>query len=294
MPNRNNISRMHDEINSLKKSHSKRILSTPSVYAKKHYLYAQEVGTLTSVEPHISQRQNLSSYLFFVVTDGEGTLTYNDKTCTITAGDCVWVDCRKPYAHESSLHNPWTLKWIHFNGEEVPFYYSLYLEQGYTNIFTPRNISLFTDTIQELYQIQELQELYTELKTHKCITDLITLCFTENKVLDTDENSIYTKLQQVRNYIEVHSDEKITLDTLSEQFFISKYHLSREFHKEFGITIGSFITAKRISHAKSILRFSSSSVEEVALTCGFQDAGYFIKVFKNSEGMTPLEYRRKW
>ena len=50
----------------------------------------------------------------------------------------------------------------------------------------------------------------------------------------------------------------------------------------------------RLSRAKSLLRFSDSSVEEIAADCGFADAGYFIKVFKKAENMTPLEYRRKW
>ena len=45
-------------------SRSNRILATPSAYAQKHYLYVQEIGTLTSTEPHVSSRENLSSYLF--------------------------------------------------------------------------------------------------------------------------------------------------------------------------------------------------------------------------------------
>ena len=84
------------------------------------------------------------------------------------------------------------------------------------------------------------------------------------------------------------------LEELSGLFFISKYHLSREYKKKYGITIGSDLTGRRISHAKSLLRFSDSSIEEIALLCGFADAGYFIKVFKKAENMTPLEYRRKW
>ena len=88
--------------------------------------------------------------------------------------------------------------------------------------------------------------------------------------------------------------EKITLEELSSRFFISKYHLSREYKKHYGITIGNDLTARRLSHAKSLLRFSDGSIEGIAAACGFSDAGYFIKVFRRSEGMTPLEYRRKW
>ena len=54
------------------KSLSDRVLATPSSYAKKHYLYVQEIGTLTSMEPHVSSRENISSYLFLTVLKGEG------------------------------------------------------------------------------------------------------------------------------------------------------------------------------------------------------------------------------
>ena len=74
------------------KSTSNRIISTPSSYAKEHYLYVQEVGTLQSLEPHVSKRQNLNSYLFFVVLDGTGTVSYEAKDYPISAGHCIWLD----------------------------------------------------------------------------------------------------------------------------------------------------------------------------------------------------------
>ena len=112
--------------------------------------------------------------------------------------------------------------------------------------------------------------------------------------LHEGEYSIPEKLSQIHTYLEDHYAEKITLEKLSSQFFISKFHLSREYKKIYGITLLSDLTAKRISHAKSMLRFSDSSIESIALATGFQDAAYFSKVFKKSENMTPIEYRKKW
>ena len=84
------------------KSTSDRILATPSLHTRNHYLYVQEAGTLQSLEPHISRRQNLNSFLFLVVLEGEGLLLYDGSRHTISAGDCVWIDCTRPYSHESS------------------------------------------------------------------------------------------------------------------------------------------------------------------------------------------------
>lgn len=276
------------------KSTSNRIISTPSPYAKSHYLYVQEVGTLQSLEPHISKRQNLNSFLFFVVLDGNGTVSYENKTYAISAGYCVWLDCTRPYSHESSGDNPWSLMWVHFNGSSAVSYYSTFVAHGNFFLFRPRNLVLFTDTLSQLYQTLQNKSSLMELIANKLITDIITLCFTENREEHLGEYTIPEKLNQIHSYLEEHYAEKITLEKLSEQFFISKFHLSREYKKTFGSTLLNDLTAKRISQAKSLLRFSDASVEAIAQTCGFQDAGYFIKVFKKSESMTPLEYRKKW
>ncbi len=276
------------------KSTSNRIISTPSSYARKHYLFVQEVGTLQSLEPHVSKRQNLNSFLFFIVMDGEGALFYEDIRHRICAGDCVWIDCTRPYFHESSAEHPWSLKWVHFNGLEAGPYYEAYLSKGNSYLFRPHNILPFTEVLDQLYQSQQAKNSLMELTAHKCITDIITLCFTENEVLKQGEYSIPDKLQQVHAYLTENYASKITLEALSERFFISKFHLSREYKKIYGNTIGNELIYQRISHAKSMLRFSDESVDSIALKCGFQNSGYFIKVFKKTENMTPLEYRKKW
>ena len=88
--------------------------------------------------------------------------------------------------------------------------------------------------------------------------------------------------------------ENISLDQLAEQFFISKYYLSREFKKEFGTTVIQYVLAKRINNAKELLRYSNSSIEEIAHLCGIDDASYFNKVFRKMEGCTASEYRKRW
>jgi len=276
------------------KSTSNRIIATPSSYAREHYLYVQEVGTLQSLETHISSRQNLNSFLFFIVLKGSGCVSYHDLSFNITAGDCVWLDCTKPYSHESSASDPWSLMWVHFYVKEAPCFYGNFLKQSCPFLFRPQNTIAFTDILHHLYQIHSSKPSLMELYANRYLTDLITLCFSAGLPESGESSSIPEKLKQVHDYLEESFAEKINLEELSSRFFISKFHLSREYKKIYGTTIGNDLASKRISHAKSMLRFSSASIESIALNCGFQDAGYFIKVFKSAEGMTPLEYRKKW
>ncbi len=276
------------------KSSSDRILATPSSYARSHYLYVQEAGTLQSLEPHISRRQNLNSFLFLVVLEGRGLLFYDGVQHEISAGDCAWIDCNRSYFHESSADHPWSLKWVHFYGLEAVRFHDAYLARGNACLFHPRNILPFTQAIDQLYFCHQNKSPLAELLSNKYITDIITLCFTENESLRQGESSIPEKLKQIHDFLMENYASKISLEELSRRFFISKYHLSREYKKAFGTTIGSDLTYQRISHAKSMLRFGDSSIDTIAISCGFQDAAYFIRVFKKAERMTPLEYRKKW
>ena len=85
-----------------------------------------------------------------------------------------------------------------------------------------------------------------------------------------------------------------SLDELSEQFYMSKYYLSREFKQQYGEGISSYVAKLRITRAKELLRFSDLKTGEIATICGISDSNHFLKVFKKLEGMTPTEFRKKW
>ena len=97
---------------------SSRILYTPSGFAKTNLIHLQETGTLQAQKPHTSKRENLASYLFFLVEKGSGTLEYDGRTYPLSGGDCVFLDCRRPYSHRTS-EDLWTLKWAHFYGHNM-------------------------------------------------------------------------------------------------------------------------------------------------------------------------------
>ena len=187
------------------KSSSDRILVTPSAYARTHYLYVQEVGSLKSLEPHISSRKNLSSYLFFIVMSGRGTLTYQGETIELVPGDCVWLDCLMPYAHESSETDPWSLTWVHFDGSDASHFYRSYMEQELPYCFHPGNILPFVETLHTLYQNCLSQDFLSELKNNRCLTDLITMIYEQQERPETTTSG---KLAQIRSYIDSHYAEK--------------------------------------------------------------------------------------
>lgn len=271
-----------------------RIITTSTTYARKNYLYVQEIGTIQVIEPRLNSRENLDSYLFFVVHSGHGSVTMNGETYILTTGDCAFIDCTKKYSHVGNEQDPWTFSWVHFNGNQAAEFYKQYLLLNNKPVFHPLNVNAFSAVLNTLLALHKSKDPSKELISHKYLTDLVTLICTESMGISENHVTIGKKFDHVRAYIDEHYREKISLDDLSEKFFVSKFYLSREFKHAYGINLVNYVAEKRISHAKKQLRFSEKSVEEIGRETGFPDTGYFIKVFKKEETLTPLEYRKKW
>ena len=103
-----------------------------------------------------------------------------------------------------------------------------------------------------------------------------------------------TNLWHIREYLDQHYNQKITLDELAERYFINKYYLTRIFKEQFGVTINNYLLNVRITHAKRELRFTDKSAEEIGAEVGFHELYYFSRVFKKVEGCSISEYRRMW
>ena len=100
------------------------------------------------------------------------------------------------------------------------------------------------------------------------------------------QNSTIDKVVQ---YINQNLNGDLSLDTLSEKFFISKYHLSHIFKSTTGYTLRRFIQYKRLLAAKSLLK-AGYSVTYVCHECGFSDYSNFIRAFRQEFGLPPKKY----
>ena len=96
---------------------------------------------------------------------------------------------------------------------------------------------------------------------------------------------------RVQSYLESHLNEELSLDAVSARFFVDKYHLSHQFTRFTGYSFKQYITSARLSKAKDLLLHSDGEIREIATQVGYHSATHFIRVFKEAEGLSPLQYR---
>lgn len=123
----------------------------------------------------------------------------------------------------------------------------------------------------------------TELAVH-----LNMLLFHNNIKLNVDIKKS-NLIDGIIQYINSHLDEEISIDELSKQFFISKYHLLREFKKHSGTTIHKYIIQKKLILAKELI-LKGMPIISVYVQCGFGDYSNFFRAFKNEYGLTPKQF----
>lgn len=274
---------------------SRRILYTPSSFARGNLLHLQETGTLQAQKPHTSSRENLASYLFFVVVSGSGSLDYNGKTYALAAGDCVFLDCHNAYSHHTEQHL-WQLKWVHFYGPNMNSIYEKYLERGGHPVFHPDSVASYISLLDGIYSISNSEDYVKDMQLNEKLSVLLTQLMRESWNPESARRTRSKKqdLLLVKEYLDSHFSQKISLDELSEQFFINKFYLTRSFKEQFGVTPGNYLLGLRVTRAKQLLRFTDSSLDAISASCGMGDAAYFSRMFKKVEGITPGEYRRQW
>ena len=101
------------------------------------------------------------------------------------------------------------------------------------------------------------------------------------------EKGLYEK---VLDYIDLHLEEDLTLDRLSELFYVSKYYLAHNFKDRLGFSLHQYIIKKRLAACRDAI-LMNEKISEVCLRYGFNDYTVFYKAFRKEFGVSPKEYK---
>lgn len=110
----------------------------------------------------------------------------------------------------------------------------------------------------------------------------------------TDLSGSMNTIHLIQKYIDEHCLEPITLKEIAEMFFIDMYYLSHIFKKACGFSFKEYLILQRLSRAKALLVESSLNMSEVCTSSGFGNVNHFIRIFKQNEELSPLQYRKKY
>jgi len=128
----------------------------------------------------------------------------------------------------------------------------------------------------------------------KLAEKLTEFCLTVCKNIEKQKESKNTKLRDM--VLDIIQNEltnpDLTLEYIAGKCNVSSSYLSRYFSDQMGTTLITYINALRIEKVKTLLKDTDLTVREILYQVGYYDESNFIRKFKKSEGMTPLQYRK--
>lgn len=164
----------------------------------------------------------------------------------------------------------------------------------HTNLLRPEGVTreLMAYLVQQLIREQDSEEFATELYCLGLLAQLLVLvnrtALRAGQAPEPRDNADST-VYRILNYINDHYNEDLSLDFLANMFFVSKYHLAREFNRVVGTSVHRYIIQKRLIMARQMMA-AGVSTSEVCQICGFGDYSNFYRAFKNEYQISPRKY----
>jgi AraC family transcriptional regulator len=131
--------------------------------------------------------------------------------------------------------------------------------------------------------------LVESLGTALCIR--IARRFVRDLPLPTSKGLSPGRLQRVRDYIEAHLDEDLSLTVLADIACLSPYHFSRSFKEAVGAGPQRYVMERRLERAKTLMRRTNQPLALIAQEAGFSDQSHLTSIFRREMGVTPGRYR---
>lgn len=148
------------------------------------------------------------------------------------------------------------------------------------NIILQQNAQFYQD-LQEMTSTDELRSW------SKTMLDTFM-----NHVADNKNQKNLQAIQKAAEYIRKNYRNKLTIDDIAQEVYLSPCYVSRIFKQGLGCTLMEYLTQIRVEEAKTLLKNPKYNVMQVAEESGFEDPGYFTRVFKKLEGITPSRYKQ--
>ena len=174
-----------------------------------------------------------------------------------------------------------------FKKYECENYMSVFTDRktGHKNII-PSEAVLNSEIIPVLHKLEKRIMENSDDIIVKC--SIIEFLYLLNKLKDSGfAGTAPNKLvRSMVDYINQHLEEVLSLEMLSEKFFVSKYHLCRVFKEHTGFTVSKYITKKRIIRVQQLYK-EGRTLNESAMIAGFGDYSNFYKSFVAETGISP-------
>ena len=226
----------------------------------------------------------------YINLSGDVSFAVENTIYPITPGSVIIT---KPYEyHHCVYHSDASHKhiWILFSVEQNEQLFDLFFNRkagtGNLLILAPEQLARVSAICDQL-----LQDPISEFEKHYLFFRLIQYLYDAESPEEPDDHSPES-LKLALNYMAQHLQEPVTIQQLAQTAHVSVNTLERHFAENLNASPSRYLRRKRLANAAKLLS-RGCSVAEACEQSGFPDYSNFIALFRQSYGITPLQYRKR-
>lgn len=181
--------------------------------------------------------------------------------------------------------------WVHFSVDNEFCYDEICGGDTRLNTFmkltNPARVNILCNQLMDVSRTTPVDYAYCSFLLDALICEL---SFQAKNTLMSENKTV----NNAASWIRLHITEPISLDDAADAIGYNKRYLARVFRENMGVSVNRYIENGKMELAKNMLVYSDEGIGSIAAAIGYEDAGYFMRVFKKNENMTCGEYRNAY
>ncbi|MDU5109335.1 MAG: AraC family transcriptional regulator [Clostridium sp.] len=237
----------------------------------------------------------------FFITNGQGTFLLDDKIVKVNKWDLIIINPNCLHTEKSSLSDvplEYTVLGVDNLLLNFPESYSLIDNDRQIKQYIIKNCFRDKDVILDYFD-RLILEIENKAFNYELACKSILILFithiirntTSSLFIEESQEKLNLECMKIKNYIDAHYSQNITLDFLSDLSYMNKFHLVHTFTKEIGVSPINYVITRRIQEAKNLLATTNYSIRDIASIVGFSNSSYFSQMFRKVSGVSPKGYR---
>lgn len=229
-------------------------------------------------------------YLIHFVISGKGNYVCGGKTFHLKAGDLFLIKPSQVVYYVADPSDPWEYYWVGFNGTYAQKIVSHLPFKDNNPVYTPQEFEEFKDFLYQIYSNSG-----NTIKHSTAMTGYLYLFL--SRLVEENTNNVQPQAATQSNYvidaikyIQFNYSSDISVDDIASAVGISRSHLYRVFISNLNQSPIDYLTEYRINEACNLIKNTTLSISEIAVSVGFFDQFYFSRVFKKIKKVPPSKY----
>lgn len=262
-------------------------------------LYVSEIRPDASAHPRV-MHAHADAVELILICSGSSEYLIHDKKVVIKAGDLLVYNAGVVHDEVSGPDMEVGSYCVGVGGLHMPGLRENALisdEKGYvfpTGRYFEDMKELFVMMFRNLAAGEPHAELFCTSLLHALLVSVLTVTEGVGETRENPADEPHILGSRIKDYIDRHYMEPITLQSMGEALRISPYYLSHVFKQMSGYSPVQYLLRRRIGEAQTLLITTELSVARIAEMVGYDSQSYFNLQFTKNVGMPPSRYRHNY